>query len=432
MGITGKSALSFLEKHCKSVFFWDDKAHNNDPRLVHPDLATWETIDYCVLSPGIPLYSLEPRHKAVILARKNRVPIVSDIEIFLKISHEEHIGITGTVGKSSCTSFLEQFTKNTGKTSLACGNFGNPVFDAYGTTQAPIIEISSAQLDMTHTKNLDVAVMTSLFADHIAFHGGFENYLSAKHRIITLLKETGLFLCCIDYIEPHHIPKHPNTLTLSAQHPEQADIVCAEDLIHNKKTGLRIAYSMPKKHAHEAFLPIFIGVAVAVCEHFHIKQDRIKSALTKTLENYKTLEHRCEFVCTKGNITFINDSKATNFLAAAYAIKQFSHVLWICGGRPKSALKRDPNLQAVLQNVDHAFIIGTHQDDFYQTLSEDVTCSKQNCLETAFQSACTFAQKRPNQHFTVLLSPAATSFDQFANFMERGSVFKNAAKRYCV
>jgi len=428
MGITGRSAARFLRQHCKEVFTWDDRTPPQEPNAYPPDQIPWHTIDYCLLSPGIPLHANEPLHPAIVYAKRHAVPIISDIEIFFQISRKTHCAVTGSVGKSTCVDFLAQYMQNIGQSSTPCGNFGKPILDIPDTINIPMIEMSSAQLDLTITPNINVGILLSIFPDHLEFHGGMENYITAKHRIAHLLHPSGLLLCCADYVQPQHRPKHSNLILFSCKNAPNIDIVCHKDSIWHTQQKWSYSYDLPTPLQTLPFMPIYVGMAVAISHHLKVPFQKIQTALQNTLQHYKGLAHRCEYVDTHQNTLFINDSKATSSFATNYALTRYKNVLWICGGRRKNPLKKSDFTKEALDNIQKIYIFGEDKKAFQKTFSSHPQAVFAT-LDDAVEAAWLDAQKSSASKLTILLSPAATSFDQFPNFTIRGKTFKDKISR---
>ncbi|MFT7099104.1 MAG: UDP-N-acetylmuramoylalanine--D-glutamate ligase, partial [Rickettsiales bacterium] len=143
--------------------------------------------------------------------------------------------------------------------------------------------------------------------------------------------------------------------------------------------------------------------------------------IIKSIENFKGLRHRMQFVEKIDGINFINDSKATNAESTENALKSFENIYWIVGGKAKDGGISD--LKKYFPKVTHAFLIGDSSEDFAKTLRGKVEYSKCETLENAFVKARKIALVDSSQEKTILLSPACASFDQWKNFELRGDFF---------
>ena len=146
------------------------------------------------------------------------------------------------------------------------------------------------------------------------------------------------------------------------------------------------------------------------------------------MKSFKGLAHRHEIFYKKDNKTFINDSKATSFIASKFALKSNKNIFWIVGGLPK---KKDKFKLGKLKNkIIKSYIIGKHMGTFRKFLLGKVDFELSKTLKKAVISIFLDMKKINNKNITVLLSPASASYDQFLNFEQRGNKFKQIVKNY--
>ncbi len=148
----------------------------------------------------------------------------------------------------------------------------------------------------------------------------------------------------------------------------------------------------------------------------------------RSLNTFKGLDHRHEIFLKRKNITFINDSKATSFEACKFALLSNKNIFWIVGGLPK--INDRFSLKPLKSNIIKSFIIGKYYKHFVKQLKGQIEFEISKKLEVATRSIFEKISKQPNQEFTVLLSPASASFDQFKNFEQRGVFFKKIVNFY--
>jgi len=139
-------------------------------------------------------------------------------------------------------------------------------------------------------------------------------------------------------------------------------------------------------------------------------------SVEKALKSFTGLAHRSQLVTEINGVIFINDSKATNVDSAMRALETFAKVRWICGGEQKE--EDISRLNNVLTNVEKAYVIGTDAAKF----SSQISCEFEICntMDVAVKKA--FNDAKDGE--TVLLAPAAASFDQYSSFEERGKAFE--------
>jgi UDP-N-acetylmuramoylalanine--D-glutamate ligase len=148
------------------------------------------------------------------------------------------------------------------------------------------------------------------------------------------------------------------------------------------------------------------------------------------LKSYPGLAHRQELIAAIGDVRYINDSKATNADATAKALACYQPIYWILGGRAKDTGLA--GLESFYPRIAHAFLIGEATDPFATALEGQVAYTKCGTLVAALSAAHRMAQDDGKRGAVVLLSPACASFDQFANFEERGEVFRKLVEALCV
>jgi len=147
-----------------------------------------------------------------------------------------------------------------------------------------------------------------------------------------------------------------------------------------------------------------------------------EKSLIKSLRSFKGLSHRYEIFYKKNNKTFINDSKATSFEPARFALKSNKNIFWILGGLPKTGDKFQ--LENLKKNITKAYIIGKNMKIFKKHLKNKVDFKLCKTLKKATISIFKDTKKIKDKDITILLSPCSASYDQFSNFEERGNSFK--------
>jgi len=145
--------------------------------------------------------------------------------------------------------------------------------------------------------------------------------------------------------------------------------------------------------------------------------------IIKGLNKFKGLPHRQEIVFSNKNLLCINDSKATSFDACLQSLSNYKQIYWIVGGQPK--YKDHFYLKKVKKRIVKAYIIGRNVLFFKKQIGKSVPLSVSNNMQNAVNNIYKDLGPRKNFKKTILLSPAAASFDQFINFEDRGNYFKN-------
>lgn len=409
-GKTGLSVQEWCIKNHITCTLWNGDSD-------HVSTVNMENITCVVTSPGI-----KPSHPIQQHAKQLGISVVTDIDLFFSKnpSLSNHtFGITGTNGKSTTTALLHHIFQNTGQKNKALlgGNIGTPVLDLPIEKNAKYaIELSSYQLELSHRLNLFAAVLLNLTPDHLDRHGSMEQYCAEKMKIFNGCQNP---IICIDdsYTQDTYSTLKRDQKVLSISCTQKADYyVDASGMLFIKDTPIAALTDMPLKGKHN-WQNILAAFALA-----HIAGIS-SNFIIQAIQSFQGLKHRLQTVRKISNVTFINDSKATNVEATEKAIKayQSKDIYIILGGRAKAdGLK---SLLALFSHLKKAYLIGEAADDFSEILkAEHVAQTISHTLSNAIKNAYTDAQKNDCES-VVLLSPSCASFDQFKNFEERGDMF---------
>ena len=286
------------------------------------------------------------------------------------------------------------------KTALG-GNIGVAALSLEdpGADGVIILELSSYQLETTPSLKLDAGAVINITPDHLDRHGGWDGYVAAKSKLIKAIKSEG-----ITVLGPQDEVAHLSELAQS-----MVKIADPDALAELKKSRIL-------NGPHNA---LNMAIAIDICRHLGLKDSQIFTRL----ETFKGLPHRMEHIGNVNGIQFINDSKATNGDAAAEALKSFQDIYWIAGGSAK-----DDGLGIAAEHVNHvrrAFMIGSSAEQFADQIRTRVSVEISGDINSATEFALQAAFDDNLDNATILLSPAAASFDQFDNFEARGDCFRS-------
>jgi len=353
-----------------------------------------------VMSPGIPHLHPKP-HAAAEMARAQKVEIISDIEVLMRAQPKAKlVGITGTNGKSTVVTLIDHLLNMSGVKTALGGNIGRAALDLDdpGQDGVIILELSSYQLETTPSLCLDAGAVINITPDHLDRHGGWQGYVAAKANLVKAIKPSGLTVLGAE-----------GAVATLAEHTVSKLVMADQNM------APKTATSPDLQGPHNA---LNTAIAMEICQHLGVDRD----ALIAALPHYRGLPHRMEKVGQIGDIRFINDSKATNGDAAAEALKSFQDIYWIAGGDAK-----DGGIGVAAQHLDHvrrAYLIGASAQDFATQIATACPVQISGTLDRATASALHDAQSDHCPNATILLSPAAASFDQFKNFEDRGHIFR--------
>ena len=437
---TGISAVRALIAAGAHVYAWDD---NQPAQRACAELGArvtpmanwpWENMAALILSPGVPLTHPAP-HEAVLAARRAGAEIIGDMELFArelrpdpaKPGRAPLIAITGTNGKSTTTALIGHILASCGYAAEIGGNIGKPVLDLNPPMPrtAYVLEVSSYQIELAPGLSPDVAVLTNISPDHLDRHGNMENYAAVKTRLLEQTVRAGEV--CIGVDDPYcaaiqsrfAASAGPEAIPVSVGKVLGRGVFVLDGVLYDAQSShagkvmdLRKAARLPGAHNWQ-------NAALAYAATRQLVQDR--AAIADAIASFAGLPHRMEEVGRIGKVRFINDSKATNADAAERALKCFSDIYWIAGGRAKEG--GIESLKSLFPRVRHAYLIGEAATDFAHTLM-DTPLEVSERLENAVVAAAHDAQASDAVAPVVLLSPACASFDQFKDYEQRGDVFR--------
>jgi UDP-N-acetylmuramoylalanine--D-glutamate ligase len=365
------------------------------------DLSGFDAI---VVSPGVPLN----RHPVVEKAAKYGLPIIGDIELFAQaratLPPHKVVGITGTNGKSTTTALIDHICRTAGLPSLAGGNIGIPILahDPLPEGGVYVLELSSYQIDLTHSLDCDIAVLLNITPDHLDRYDGFEAYAASKARLFAMQSKGHAAVIAIGDTPSAEIARN---VAISGRSEDLTKIAPGFCMDQSRWPALQGPHNAQNALA-----------AISACEALGIPN----AAIDRGLETYAALPHRMQIVAVRNGVRYVNDSKATNSDSTAPALQAFDRVHWILGGRAKTN-----ELDACRPGFPHivrAYTIGEAGEMFAKLLEPEFPVERSGTLEAAVKSAAAHAQ--PGD--TVLLSPACASFDQFKDYEARGDAFRAA------
>jgi UDP-N-acetylmuramoylalanine--D-glutamate ligase len=377
-----------------------------------------------IKSPGIP--DTAPIVKK--LVQKN-IPVISEIEFAKRFTNAKTICITGSNGKSTTTMLIYHILQNSGLNVGLAGNIGRSFaaqvasqnFDWY------VLEISSFMLDDMYNFKADIAVLLNITPDHLdRYEYKLENYAASKMRIIQNQTQDDIFIYCADDAIINKALKNTvikgKTYQFSLLKNLQTGAYIAENSLHinipNQETFTMSISELALQGKHNIYNSMASGIVAKVLE---LRNDSIR----QSMGNFKNIAHRLEFVAKISDVTYINDSKATNVNSTWYALESVgSDVVLIMGGVDKG---NDYNMlkDLVRTKVSAIVCLGKDNKRIHDAFEDDVeimvnTFSAKEAVEVAYHLA--------KKGSTVLLSPACASFDLFNNYEDRGNQFKEAVK----
>ena len=422
---SGLAAVHSLVASGAQVYAWDDnESAREQVQSCAVDLykLDFAGLDELVLAPGVPLTFPEP-HPLVKKANSAGVRVTCDLEVFqaARPSLPEHrvVGITGTNGKSTTTALVGHILKEAGLPVAVGGNIGTGVLalDALPKGGVYVFELSSFQLDLCHSLQCDVAALLNITPDHLDRHGSMEAYVAAKKRMFDLQGDKNTAVIGVDdkYCAAIADGKE-DSIPVSTLSMPQGGLSIVDGALCDADQGaigsLSDVASLQGRHNWQN-----AAVAFACCRALGVADEDILDAI----QTFPGLAHRQQVLSLEGaDFTVVNDSKATNVDAACRALATFDHIRWIAGGRAKD--KDFSALADAMQSVRKAYLMGEHAELIADALPRSLPMTKYKTMLEALEHALDEAEAGD----TILLSPACTAFDQYANFEKRGEAFSAA------
>ncbi|WP_199260896.1 UDP-N-acetylmuramoyl-L-alanine--D-glutamate ligase [Paracoccus binzhouensis] len=441
LGRSGRATATALAAGGAHVVAWDDSADTREQAaadgmrvldLTHE--ANWDGVSALITSPGIPHLYPKP-HPVIAKAYELGVPVDNDIGLFFRSFATSDwegyditprvIAVTGSNGKSTTTALIHHILREAGRPTQIGGNIGTGVLslDPAHDGEVVVLELSSYQTDLARALTPDIAVFTNLSPDHLDRHGGPGGYFAAKRR---LFAEGGpdRAVIGVDEIEGRYLadqlamaPSDDRVIRISSGQKLERfgwSVFARKGFLSEFRKGRQVASidlrqvrGLPGEHNHQNAC-----AAYAAARALGLAPREIERAF----HSFEGLPHRSQTVAEIGGVAWVNDSKATNVDAAAKALTAFRNIRWIAGGLGKEG--GIAALQPHLANVTKAYLIGHSARDFALEIGQ----TPYEIAETMEQAvARAAAEARPGE--TVLLAPAAASFDQYPNFEKRGEHF---------
>ncbi|VAW36039.1 UDP-N-acetylmuramoylalanine--D-glutamate ligase [hydrothermal vent metagenome] len=395
---------------------------------------SFTSAELIVLSPGV-----APLIEPVRAAGAAGVEIVSDIELFSRLTEVPILAITGTNGKSTTTALLGEVLKEAGSAVFVGGNIGRPVMDyfsEYGSgveADYAVLEVSSYHLEHVDSFRPKVAVLLNITEDHLQRYAGFADYAGTKFRIFAKQgpADFAVINAADEVIAEGLRGASLRGAGLKSRVTGFSSEVCMEEgfYLDSREDGefiVRVEDGEKKEYplggvsikgVHNAEN---IMAVMAAAESLGIDGELVM----RVAGSFKGLPHRAEFVREVCGVSYINDSKSTNAGSLYKALAGLSApVVLIAGGRDKHG---DYGFlrELVGSRVAAMIVLGEAKERLKEAFGGLTEVSEASSLEEAVRFAAAAAKGAAMKKATVLFSPACSSFDMFRNFEERGERFK--------
>lgn len=431
LGKTGLSCARFLHARGYEVAITDTRAAPPGLDAVReelPDLAVFvdgfdagafERADCVVLSPGVAL-----REPLVAGAQRRGIPVLGDVEIFARYARAPVVAITGSNGKSTVTTLLGEMARHAGRTVRVGGNLGPPALELLDVDEPDlyVLELSSFQLETTDSLRAAAAAVLNVSEDHMDRYPSLAQYAAAKARVLdgaagaVINADDATVMAMLDVQRPERVVSFSLGAPVGDGYGirEQAgkawlarggELLLAVDELH-----------IFGRHNHANAL-----AALALGE----LADLPRPAMLEALARFTGLPHRCQWVAQHNEVTWFNDSKATNVGATLAALAGIAagRIVLIAGGQGKG--QDFAPLREALQRRARALVLfGEDAPLIAGAVGNVVPVHQVATLADAVATAAGAAQAGD----AVLLSPACASFDMFSGYEDRGTQFIAAVR----
>ncbi len=383
--------------------------------------SSFEAIDLIAISPGIAV-----REPQVRQALEKGMPVVGDVELFARAKDAQSrvVAITGSNGKSTVTMMAGSMCNASGARTVVAGNIGLPVLDALGEADPPpeiyVLELSSFQLETTHSLRPAAATVLNVSEDHLDRYDGLKGYAEAKARIFG-----GDATQVLNRDDPWSLGmrlpgRHVVTFGLGAPGaPGDWGIVRGRKeafLAQGERSVIGLAeLGVPGLHNAANAL-----AALALCSTLGLPE----SSMLDALRTFRGLPHRLQAVAECADVTFYDDSKGTNVGATAAALSGLGRTCVLIAGGEGKGQDFSPLADAVRRHARAVVLIGRDRERIAAALAATaIPLMRAETLEDAV--AIAYAAALPGD--AVLLSPACASFDMFRDYRHRGEEFARIA-----
>ena len=350
------------------------------------------------------------------------VELVSEVELFLRLSSARVLGVTGTKGKTTTTALIGAILEAAGMKHLVGGNIGRPLIEEVarlGPDDWAVLELSELQLP-TISRGADIAVYTNIGADHLDRHGSEEAYRAVKARLAELSAVHGRVVLNADDPGCRELAARLPAASIAWYGLEAADPSIAARLhdgwltLRGERVVAAAEMPIPGRHSLADALAAALGASLAGASN---------QAIAAGIRDFGGVPHRLERLTTRQGVAWINDSQATIPMAAIAALDAFAPapVVLIAGGKDKG-LDYDALADAIARRCRAAILIGETAERIEQLIARRVPVVRVGSMREAVAASAAWAQ--PGD--VVVLAPAAASFDMFDDYAARGDAFRQA------
>lgn len=412
-GTSGHAVEDVLFYNYIDYLIYDERIDLNGEKFISKlNKKNLIEVDLAVLSPGISIYS-----KTVKKLQKLGIKVISEIEFAYLFCNARIIAVTGTNGKTTTVKLIHHILSTVGERVELLGNVGTPFSNIYKSNcNVAVVEVSSFQLEAINLFKPEIAVLLNIAPDHIDRHKTFNNYVDAKFEIFK--NQTEFNKCIVT----RDVCKYKNIDSV------KSEIYCINANGINIENNIVYIYYNNEKIRVCSINDVLkintcidnVLASILACYLYGISIRDIVLALS----SFNPPKHRLQVVLTSNNVTYINDSKATNIHAMQYAVDSVksNNVCLMLGGFDKKLDFFDFILH-IPHKIKQLVLFGDAGARIAKTCKN---CGFKNYIVfDKLLNAIHYVKTSVKPGTTVLFSPANSSFDEFTSYKERGEFFIN-------
>ena len=354
--------------------------------------------------------------------------LTSEIEMVLKLAPCKVIGVTGTEGKTTTTTLINEIVKKSGRKTYLGGNMGKPIFTKIRNIKPEniiILELSSFQLsDMDISP--DISVVTNIYPDHLNVHKSYEEYREAKKNIFKHQSENGIVVLNYDNEFTREFAKEANGKVIFFSSKEKLD----DGFIYDKADGT-IKYCedgvrrhiIKKEDIKLRGIHNYENICAAIAATSSIVD---VDTQIKAIEEFTGVEHRLEFVRELNNVKWYNDSIGTSPASTIAGLNSFDEDIILLAGGSDKGLDYEEVGKTIARKVRALILTGPTSEKIENATKQALNGKSIEIYYTSnMQESVNLAKDIAKAGDVVLLSPASASFDLYKNFEDRGHQFKD-------
>ena len=424
-GKSGKSAYGLLRRLGREAVCFDDaegdpvdgEIENRRGMSLENVLEDVETV---VVNPAVPV-----THPVIRGAKAKGIEVIAEIELGYRCCKGNLVAVTGTNGKTTTVSLIKEVFDHAGIEAYALGNIGVPFSSAADRLAGAvaILETSSFQLETTVDFAPRFAVCLNVTPDHIERHKTFEEYTRLKARIFENQSEKDFAILNADdpVVSSFAVHIKAEIFWFSAQNKVKGAYAEDGEIFFDdgkKRERICAVDDVPLKGKHNLS---DVLASVLVAKLYGVKTDMIARAVRE----FRPPKYRIELIKTLKDLKIYNDSKSTNIDSTVRACEAMDGATTLIVGGWDKKISYESFFARLPENVAHIVCCGDNSDEIIKWAPDDARYSvvKTATLERAVEISLSYKDSK-----NLLFSPSTSSYDRYADYMQRGRHFDGIVK----